>query len=130
MGRAVQAVSEVASSYGGNTMKIGETSDVNLSSEGTLVCPSCGTDYLHHYHVTSYRREVDEGPVIHRNLGKLRFNGERQEGCPSSRRGAVGVRLHCENCDDIHELCIVQHKGRTIIEIRRIHGSTAPSVNP
>ncbi len=97
---------------------------------GTLVCPRCNEDYLHHGTVQVFdRREDAELTAVSTVCDGLVSNHLRpSEGLanPSSRRHGVLIGFWCETCtgskwrhEEDHEetvwLSIAQHKGMTHI---------------
>lgn len=96
------------------------------SGERVVICPRCGSDYMHHQEVIRWDRSEDA------TIERYTFAGsERTEvkavpeatGNPSSRRGGLIVSFSCEGCGsgaegDRLEMVISQHKGQTEIEWR------------
>lgn len=104
---------------------VGEFVAIKVGSYGQLLCPFCGETYTHHYRTTMYQTDgsdTGEGIVEQWSVGEFVDGAERNELTPSSRRDAVGIRFYCENCPELFEMCIAQHKGQTIVEVRRIRG--------
>jgi predicted RNA-binding Zn-ribbon protein involved in translation (DUF1610 family) len=89
-----------------------------------LRCPGCGETYLHHAHVSVWRRQEDEG------VDELRFDSKSPEHAPdrikrlasefrSGRRHSLEISFRCETCgwdEPGPTLRIMQHKGQTLVE--------------
>ena len=95
----------------------------NWSAQAALlICPRCGSEYLHHEGVVSFDRGEDAGTVVKTEVARGRVTTEPANsgyGNPSSRRDGLVVRFSCEGCgSDPIELCIAQHKGCTEISWR------------
>ena len=116
-----------------------EEKEVEFSDgyERELVCPHCGSNYLHHYGFTDYERNEDEKTSSVVDCGAALFNEDgtkytvfgRDDGSPglggnlqvfsdldsfrnpSSRRNGIVIKFWCELCPHISLLCIAQHKG-------------------
>lgn len=94
--------------------------------DDALACPYCGSDMLHHYEVSVFcRAREDETPTV----VTIADPWEARSGvpgdavalrCPSDRRGGVSIRFRCENCPQVSELTIAQHKGSTLLGMRPI----------
>ncbi len=84
---------------------------------GTLFCPSCGGNYLHHNHIDTYFRHKEDSAVGLAVTSESQFttveNG--QIGNPSPRRDGIRIKFWCENCDATPSMVIVQHKGSTYV---------------
>lgn len=83
-----------------------------------LICPYCGSEFLHHDEVTVYNRrgeDAQEG-LVARIQGSGVMLKTSQEGNPSSRRSGLTIHFWCEGCEHIPVLTIVQHKGVTFVE--------------
>jgi hypothetical protein len=91
-----------------------------------LLCPGCKNFELHHEAVTVFERdELEDGPSgaveVGDELRCRRIEGARAEaGNPSARRNGVAIRFWCEQCSDISELTIAQHKGTSLVQWRRV----------
>jgi hypothetical protein len=118
-----------------------QVKDVEFSSycKTDLLCPHCGSDYLHHYGFTDYDRIEDAEVVNVIDCGAVVFSGDGEmfgvfdrSSCepqlggglsifsasddarnPSSRRHGIVVKFWCENCHHLSLLCIAQHKGHS-----------------
>lgn len=113
----------------------------------SLVCPHCGSQYLHHYGFTDYERDedaaiediVDCGSVLFeedgrrftcfgRNMAETSFTGGNlnilsnlaSDRNPSGRRSGIVIKFWCEECPTISLLCIAQHKGMSYMGWRAI----------
>jgi hypothetical protein len=94
------------------------------AAEGVLLCPACGSEYLHHSVVTVFDRGEDEVETIVTESTPdslvRTVLPSRECANPSDRRDGVAVRLWCEICPGPDfELCIAQHKGQTLLTWRR-----------
>lgn len=81
-----------------------------------LLCPSCGSNYLHHDLVEVFECEEDATHGVHAILaeGKAIFDTSLK-GNPSSRRHGLLIRFWCEGCKATPVLSISQHKGNTYV---------------
>jgi hypothetical protein len=94
-----------------------------LLSDGELLCPLCGGNYLHHGRVAVYHREREDAERIRetRVVGAVAFSTTTTAGqsrCPSDRRSGIGIIFWCQLCRGNSELTFVQHKGRTLVAWR------------
>lgn len=89
---------------------------VEITKDGGLVCPNCGSDYMHQRSVSVYFRASEDS-----ELGKFikcssdsvhEISGANN---PSRRRDGLLVQLDCEQCNADPELAILQHKGQTFM---------------
>ena len=96
---------------------------------GTLKCPSCASDDLHHDRVTTYSRGEDQGvdvrvvEVPDENLEENSFRGGLLPN-PSRRRSGVVIEGWCEGCENRWTLTLAQHKGQTGVEFRGAQTNT------
>jgi len=92
-----------------------------------LICPSCGSDYLHHHGIAYFDREEDSkrGSLVfiqkhsleeEESLRVVQESNSLMDGCPSPRRGGMVIGFGCESCPAISSLSIYQHKGQTYVE--------------
>ena len=97
-----------------------------------LLCPCCGSEYLHHAGISVYERNEDAPRTLvtvhEARTIRTAYPPSAQSGNPSSRRDAIAIRFWCEGCcnDDREpalELTFAQHKGVTYIEWRSASGS-------
>lgn len=84
-----------------------------------LACPKCGCNNLHHGHVTVFTRTEDADKT---NVATVKGNSVTVDSVkssatknPSSRRHGLRIAFYCENCEEIQDLCIAQHKGTTFM---------------
>ena len=86
---------------------------------GTLECPWCKSDDLHHDRVTTYSRAEDQDADV-RVVDVPDGNWIRGElvANPSGRRSGVVIEGWCEGCENRWTLTLAQHKGQTDIEFR------------
>jgi len=90
--------------------------------EGTLMCPKCEGNNLHHGAVKIYERREDQPTTeitIKNETKTIEIENDSQNN-PSKRRNAVGIYFECEECGPVGELTISQHKGSTFVEWREI----------
>lgn len=104
---------------------------VRIDEGGHLICPGCGSEYLHHATVRVYGR-IDEDSVelvkvevttVREHIPDPRVAQQPQQppsdkGNPSARRDGVTIGFWCENCAVEVELVLAQHKGVTEIHWR------------
>lgn len=93
---------------------------VVIESDGVLVCPVCGNEYLHHGKIDVFSRNEDEKKCVHTTVNHQDTVVTVDEGKenPSSRRGGLTIRFCCESCLEASTLCVSQHKGITFVEWR------------
>lgn len=87
----------------------------------TLLCPKCGEDNLHHGRVHIYERPEDQPWVRQTVIEDDAINSSvaiGSTGNPSRRRHGLAIEFFCEQCGDVGELTIAQHKGQTLIRWR------------
>ncbi len=85
--------------------------------EDTLLCPACGSAYLHHYKVEVFRRDKEDADKgVHAVVwGSSVIVGNSMKDNPSSRRDGLRILFSCEGCPSISEMTLVQHKGSTLL---------------
>lgn len=86
-----------------------------------LLCPSCGSSYLHHEAIDIFERPEDADVVLHTTASgtvvtRLVATGESEN--PSGRRNGLFITFWCEGCDTTPILDILQHKGVTYLRWR------------
>ena len=82
-----------------------------------LVCPACGSTYLHHERVEVFERNEGERSGLHVAVGGGRALVDTAlEGNPSGRRHGLNIHFWCEECEARPMLIIAQHKGNTIVD--------------
>ena len=110
-----------------------------IGSDGTLGCPRCGGEYLHHLAVVIHDRQEDDREVVRTVVGRdvleRKSMSNASSGNPSSRRDGVAILFYCENChgdedsDDgeapLLELTLAQVKGQTVVAWREVAVETA-----
>lgn len=97
-----------------------------VSSDGWLACPICGSENLHQDTVTIFDRSEDAENVQVTTSGfDVLSRATIKNGAsanPSYRRHGMLISFWCESCDSAEDkpeaknLAIYQHKGLTIIE--------------
>ena len=98
-------------------------------SNSTLTCPDCGSDHMHHYNVELFHRPEDSSGdhitifdpysyawdlmncLVPDHTVDSNFTDN-----PSARRGGILISFLCEECHNIIQLGIAQHKGQTHME--------------
>lgn len=85
----------------------------------TLLCPSCGSNYLHHDKVEVFEREDDAETGLHVTVenGKASIDNELESN-PSRRRNGIKIHFWCEGCSAKPVLSISQHKGITWVDFK------------
>jgi hypothetical protein len=90
-------------------------------SQDVLLCPACGSNFLHHAQVNVYERPdgedrqsfkttVSDGTIEHRKVSEYSHIQN-----PSPRRDAITINFWCEICGKRSVLNIIQHKGETMV---------------
>jgi len=96
----------------------------DAGANNVLMCPVCNSENPHHEGVTVFDRAEDAAVIkvteVSDGRALSRAVPERVAGNPSSRRDALAVRFSCEQCPNISELTIVQHKGSTYLAWRHV----------
>ena len=85
-----------------------------------IVCSHCGSEFLHHYEVEVYNRtteDSEEGTYISVKGAKttVKSNSYEMMENPSRRRDGVAITFECENCRELTEVVLIQHKGQSFI---------------
>ena len=98
----------------------------SISMDGNLACPHCSGDYMHQEAVKVYSRPKDANQVIVTTV--TADSVERRatttveitdgSGNPSARRHGVTIHFRCENCGNMSDLVLGQHKGLTEVSWR------------
>jgi hypothetical protein len=95
--------------------------------ESELMCPRCGSQYLHHTGVTVFSRGEDRDPLVRVNVIGTSVTTEvvaaGASGNPSGRRDGLAIQFMCEQCNksdkpQVLELTVAQHKGLTLLAWR------------
>lgn len=86
--------------------------------ENTMLCPNCGSNYLHHMCVEVFDREEDDMNGVYTCVSNHKIESKRGplKGNPSRRRDGIKINFVCEDCDAEPILTIAQHKGQTLVE--------------
>jgi hypothetical protein len=86
-----------------------------------LVCPECGEEYLHQRRVTVWDR-LEDAPMVRETTVSVAVSTMMADSHltanPSERRQGMSIFFECETClegEEMHELCIAQHKGSTFV---------------
>jgi hypothetical protein len=83
-----------------------------------LICPRCGSDYLHSGRVSVFDRGEDEAvthlTVVENGLSATHLVKSGIEN-PSDRRHGIAIAFECEECSGLLELTLSQHKGNTYL---------------
>lgn len=96
-------------------IKGGQMEKIKIS-DGNLVCPHCGSDYISHHQIDAFERSEDAENGLHIAIdGEVRVNSS-MTGNPSSRRHGLIIKFSCEGCNNESILSIAQHKGTTEIK--------------
>lgn len=86
---------------------------------GELVCPGCGGTLLHHEKIEVFDRSEDKSDGLHVVVAQRELRADTSLlGNPSPRRDGLVIHLSCESCDVRSQLCILQHKGQTYVDLR------------
>lgn len=85
--------------------------------EEGLLCPVCGSCWLHHESVAVFNRNEDaESGICVQAEGMNVQVGTDITQNPSSRRHGLSIRFWCETCGKRSSLGIAQHKGVTLLQ--------------
>jgi hypothetical protein len=92
-----------------------------IDTYNQLVCPTCGSTYLHQKTVGVYNCEEDKSEGTHVEVDWNRVTVDNSmSGNPSPRRHGLSILFYCEECDGENPasqiLNIYQHKGQTFME--------------
>ncbi len=100
------------------------------SGDAELLCPACGSNYLHHGTVTVFSNyedqeettvtEVSAASREEASVTKVTTMQRAGSGTPSSRRDGLLIRFSCEGCHGTFDLGIAQHKGNTQVAWRPV----------
>ena len=86
--------------------------------ETRLNCPICEDEEsnLHHGKIETFDREEDAEKGTHVTINGSSVSIDNNiSGNPSKRRDGIKMQVYCEQCDESSTLCIVQHKGLTLM---------------
>lgn len=93
------------------------------SSDGDYVlrCAYCNHEYTHQDEVIVFNRAEDSvGKVMRARIDWHEVTiDECMCGNPSPRRQGAVIACTCEVCSGVSEVVIMQHKGQTMINVRR-----------
>jgi Zn finger protein HypA/HybF involved in hydrogenase expression len=103
--------------------------DCNEGEPGALMCPCCGSSYMHHDFVDFYERQCEDGPshLVRVKAAKEDsinlYSWDHPGKNPSRRRDGIRIYFWCEDCDASVHLTIAQHKGCSFLEMEHVeHG--------
>jgi hypothetical protein len=94
-----------------------------------LKCPGCGGLNLHHTEVTVFARQREDGNALRVDVLCGREFSDVGDGGTAlttfvndapGRRDSLEIHFRCEGCEEEPVLCIVQHKGWTMLSWRGI----------
>ena len=93
--------------------------------DGMLICPVCGSNYLHQAQVRTIFRFREDGPglqTIHTTDNRIETSF-LEDKFIFGRRDVIYIYFNCEHCHvtktgalDYHTLRIEQHKGLTLMQ--------------
>lgn len=93
--------------------------EIELADGLRLVCPMCGSEYMHQGKVQVFWRKEDaeDGQlIVCAPMGTTVAKEVPMTGCPSPRRSGLLITFDCEGCDAEPELAIYQHKGESTFQ--------------
>lgn len=94
-----------------------------LAQDNCLLCPLCGNDYVHIEDAYVAGRPREDGPVIqvHVDGGGRVFTGDEVDlPIPDfGRRQVLSLGGRCEGCGGRFAIEFKQHKGQTVLAVRR-----------
>lgn len=88
-----------------------------LPQEGMLVCPGCGSTYLHQEVIEVFNPDQEDAAEgLHVTVNAASMAADRSmDNNPSERRQGLSIHFNCETCANQLTLQIAQHKGETRI---------------
>ncbi|MBC8497160.1 MAG: hypothetical protein H8D37_05815 [Chloroflexi bacterium] len=93
---------------------------VKINSNGEVLCPKCGGNFLHQSSINATFRDSEDGPGTSVLSNKRGVHIERSKTDKIfGRRDVVEIDFWCESCGKenvLPPLIIYQHKGRTHME--------------
>lgn len=98
--------------------------EIQLGSDGDLLCPLCQGNYLHHTEIQVFSRSQEDaigGQFIGISHDRTVIEGNSSmQANPSTRRDGLRIFFYCENCPETRRespliLTIAQHKGQTYL---------------
>jgi len=100
--------------------------DGDPGPEFDIKCVGCGSWHLHQRDVFVYTRKEDAKFALEtivdmsgsRSSVKPSSDEVEIDGNPSHRRHGLRIRFECEQCDDIFDMVLLQHKGTTELKWR------------
>lgn len=92
-----------------------------------IPCAYCGSENLHHYEVQVFQRHKEDSPEgtlteVEEDMVAT-YTNHSMEDNPSGRRNGVRILCDCENCEELTEIRILQHKGCTYFEVVKLDES-------
>ena len=89
-----------------------------IDQDNALLCPNCGSMYLHHEAVQVFKRDREDGPGTVATITDLVLTQRANADVLPGRRDSLDIVFSCEECPRFPVLRIMQHKGRTLMEWR------------
>lgn len=87
------------------------------NGEGTLLCPSCGGNYLHQRRVEVFERGEDSNIGLHVTVANMKMEVDNElHDNPSARRHGLKIIFSCETCKAEPVMTVAQHKGQTFVD--------------
>lgn len=94
---------------------------ITVDEDGHLLCPNCGSDFVHVDMVEVYGRDNEDGPTraVAVDASGSTVTTYPCDHNPSARRHAIRIAGWCETCDvSPFSVTFVQHKGQTTVEVK------------
>lgn len=88
-------------------------------ANGELICPNCGSLYLHHEKIEVFERAEDASEGLHVSVDGMSIAVDTKLlGNPSMRRHGLKIHFRCEGCKHLPVLSLEQHKGCTYMLLK------------
>ena len=94
-----------------------------LIHDGVLLCPNCGSQYLHQQHIRVFTRLQEDGDAVRNDSDAFGCTSTSIRKSAPGRRDSVFIEFSCEECGEneigdtqppkLFYLSIMQHKGMT-----------------
>eukprot|EP01083_Nonionella_stella_P178178 628734_1 len=81
-----------------------------------LNCPKCDSVHLHQRTVTVFIRDKEDGAGTKTTVNHCTKTERVSSTEIPKRRDCLKIAFHCEDCGDIGNLMIIQHKGSTYLQ--------------